>query len=203
MSLFKRRTQGTPAQIGKAFPVGQAFGSKKLPQKISIDSSKRMPTKIDIIAWSQKLDLVPKNTKYVLPTMDKPGSISFDLGRKHLSADVILAEHQPNIGQFAVNKNAVYLDSHIPIRDIPVLATHELCEKHFQDDLSIDWNPIGHRLAQICEYNYAMQLEPEKEWDSYNRTVSRISREQKSGAKLGISLLAAHSALNVYSRRVS
>jgi hypothetical protein len=130
--------------------------------------------------------------------------MSFDLGRKHLSAQVVLSEHQPNIGQFAASKsnNTVFLDSHVPIRDIAVLACHEICEKHFQDDLLIDWNPVGHRLATICEYNYAMQLEPEREWDSYNRIVARISNDQKAGSKLGISLLAAHSALNIYSRKV-
>ena len=202
--LFRKRTRGTPQQIGQAFPVGRAFGSKKLPAKIAIDNGKRLPTKSDIIEWSKKLDLVPKNMQYVLPTMAKAGSMSFDLGRNHLSAEVVLSEHQPNVGQFAVNENTVFLDSHLPIRDIPLTACHEICEKHFQDDLHIEWNPIGHRLATICEYNYAMQIEPEKgkdlEWDAYNKTVARISNDQKTGSKLGISLLAAHSALNTYSR---
>ena len=130
-------------------------------------------------------------------------SFNFDLGHKHLSGEIVLCEHEPNIGQFSADKhqNTVYLDSHVPIRDIPALASHETCEKYFDQGLHIPWNPVGHRLATICEYNYAMQREPESEWDSYNDTVGRIAREQnKAGSKLGISLLAAHSALNIYSR---
>jgi|GEM_PF-2759176 hypothetical protein len=197
--LYLKRKHGTPRQIGQAFPVGQ---KQKLPQRISIDT-KRMPTKSDIIEWSKKLDLVPKNVKYNPPTIYKEGSIDFDLGKRHLHSKIVLAEKERNIGQWGKDKNTVYLDSHTPIRDVILLSCHETCEKFFDQQMHIPWNPVGHRLSTICEYNLSQQREPESEWDRYNKAVETIARENKTeGSKLGISLMAANSALSTYSKHV-
>ena len=155
---------------------------------------------VNIHALADKLGLVPQNVKYKPPAIDKNGFIEFDLDGKHLSSEIILADNN-SIGQWNADKNKriVYLDPHIAIKDIPVLAVHEVCEQHFQKDMGIDWRKGGHNLSQICEHAYARTRENEQSWDIYNKDVARIAHME--GSELGISRLAALMAMKIYSRK--
>lgn len=166
---WRKRTHGSPRQLGKPFPV---YEKKKLPKRLSIPAAAGRITGITQVT-------------YFAPTLERDGFISFSFGGELLKAAIKLVDKEKSIGQWDISKPIVYLDKKVPMSWQKYLSIHELLESHLQKKYNIPWNPYGHLIANELEHRVFRQSHPESEWRKYDKTVKFFSEMNATGGKIG------------------
>jgi len=185
---WKKRTRGTPKQLGKPFPVGER---KDLPRlQLKKWRLRKWHRKVDREALAKRMARKPADVyepTFRLPVPYLEGTIQVMYDGEVLTNAIEVIPHDKWVGSWDKTQRIVYIDDDLPKKYWKSLAVHESVEKYLREKYGLDENAEGHEAAEEVERRrFCKESKCPADWDEYSKIVERVHRaEMKFAEKTG------------------